>query len=116
MTQVDLGRGVAQLKELLTRVDDSELDKQSPCPLFTVGNVIAHVGGFAQAFTAAARKERSDLVEHPPTGDPLPLPGDWRTSIPRDLDTLVDAWRHPDAWEGMTRIAAMDGPAEMVGL
>jgi uncharacterized protein (TIGR03086 family) len=116
MSPVDLGAGVDQLKELLASVEDSELDNPSPCPLFTVGNVIAHIGGFAQAFTAAARKERSDILEHPPTGDPLPLPADWRTSIPRDLDTLVDAWRDGDAWAGMTRIAGMDAPAEMVGL
>lgn len=116
MTHTDLGPGVEQLKNLLASVDDAELDKPTPCPLFTVRDVIAHVGGFAQAFTAAARKERSDLVEHPPTGDPVPLPADWRTRIPADLDTLVEAWRDPSAWEGMTRIAGMDAPAEMVGV
>jgi uncharacterized protein (TIGR03086 family) len=115
MSQVDLGPGVQILKTVLTSIDDSELDKPTPCPLFTVGNVVAHVGGFAQAFTASARKERSDLVEHVPTADPPPLPADWRTSIARDLDTLADAWRDPDAWTGMTRIAAQDAPAEMVG-
>jgi uncharacterized protein (TIGR03086 family) len=115
MNRVDLGPGVEQLKSLLASIDDKDLAKPSPCPLFTVGNVIAHVGGFAQAFTAAARKERSDLVEHAPTGDPAPLLADWRTRIPNDLDTLVEAWRDPSAWEGMTRIAAMDAPAEMVG-
>jgi uncharacterized protein (TIGR03086 family) len=115
MTQCDLGPGVEQLKSLLASINDNELAKPSPCPLFTVGDVIAHVGGFAQAFTAAARKERSDLVEHPPTGDPALLPSDWRARIPSDLDTLVAAWRDPSAWEGMTRIAGMDAPAEMVG-
>ena len=115
MTHTDLGPGVEQLKSLLASVGDAELDRPTPCPLFTVRDVIAHVGGFAQAFTAAARKERSDLVEHAPTGDPAPLPADWRTRIPTDLDTLVEAWRDAGAWEGMTRIAAMDAPAEMVG-
>src|SRR3954464_4360667 len=115
MTHTDLGPGVEQLKSLLASVGDAELDQPTPCPLFTVRDVIAHVGGFAQAFTAAGRKERSDLVEHAPTGDPAPLPTDWRTRIPRDLDTLAEVWRDPSAWEGMTRIAAMDAPAEMVG-
>jgi uncharacterized protein (TIGR03086 family) len=115
MVPVDLGPGVEHLKTLLASLQDDELSKPTPCPLFNVGNVIAHVGGFAQAFTAAGRKERSDILEHPPTGDPLPLPDDWRTSIPRDLDTLVKVWRNPAAWEGMTRIAAQDAPAEMVG-
>jgi uncharacterized protein (TIGR03086 family) len=115
MSNVDLGPGVAILKDVLASIDDSELGKPTPCPLFNVGDVIAHVGGFAQAFTAAGRKERSDLVEHAPTGDPTPLPQDWRTRIPRDLDTLAEVWRDPSAWEGMTRIAAMDAPAEMVG-
>ncbi len=116
MSAVDLGPGAEQLKDLLASVDDADLDKPTPCPLFTVGNVIAHVGRFAQAFAAAGRKERSDILEHPPTGDPLPLAEGWRQSIPRDLDTLVEVWRDPDAWQGMTRIAAMDAPADMVGL
>ena len=28
---------------------------------------------------------------------------------------LAQAWREPDAWAGMTRIAGMDAPAAMVG-
>jgi uncharacterized protein (TIGR03086 family) len=115
MSQVDLGPGVERLKDVLAGVDESQLGKPTPCPRFNVGNVIAHVGGFAQAFTAAGRKERSDILEHPPTGDPTPLADDWRTSIPRDLDTLAEVWRNSAAWEGTTRIAAQDAPAEMVG-
>src|SRR3954454_14350092 len=116
MSTVDLGPGVGTLKGVLASIDDSELGQPTPCPLFTVRDVIAHVGGFAQAFTAAARKERSDLVEHTPTGAPVALPADWGPRIPADLDTLVEAWRDPSAWEGMTRIAGMDAPAEMVGV
>ena len=115
MSPVDLGPGVEQLKDVLAGVDDSQLGQPTPCPLFSVRDVIAHVGRFAQAFTAAGRKERSDILEHPPTADAPPLAEDWRTSIPRDLDTLADVWRDDAAWEGMTRIAAMDAPAEMVG-
>src|SRR3954466_2254149 len=115
MSAVDLGPGVGILKDVLASIDDSGLDQPTPCPLFTVRDVIAHVGGFAQAFTAAGRKERSDILEHAPTGDPTPLPAHWRPRSPRDLDPLVEVWRDPGAWEGMTRIAAMDAPAEMVG-
>ncbi|MFL6238885.1 MAG: TIGR03086 family metal-binding protein [Actinomycetes bacterium] len=116
MTRFDLGLGAKTLSDIVTSVDDGDLRKPSPCPLFTVGDVIAHVGGFAQAFTAAARKERSPLVESPPTGDPAPLPADWRARIPDDLEGLAAAWRDPEAWVGITRIAGMDAPAEMVAL
>jgi uncharacterized protein (TIGR03086 family) len=40
----------------------------------------------------------------------------WRTRIPADLTTLARAWREPAAWNGMTRIAGSDTPAEIVGL
>ena len=69
----------------------------------------------ALAFTAAARKDAGPLTEQQPSGNAARLPADWRTRIPRDLAVLADAWREPDAWTGMTRIAGPDAPAVMVG-
>ena len=116
MNNVDLGQAAGQLAALIARVKDDELGQPTPCPAYTLGDLIEHVGTLALAFTAAANKDRSSYVEGAPAGDASRLGEDWRARIPRDLGTLAQAWRQPGAWEGMTRIAAMDAPAAMVGL
>jgi uncharacterized protein (TIGR03086 family) len=116
MNNVDLGPAARQLADLVARVEDDELGKPTPCPAYTLGDLIEHVGGLALAFTAAANKDRNRYAEGAPPGDASRLDEDWRARIPRDLGALALAWRQPGAWEGMTRIAAMDTPAAMVGL
>jgi uncharacterized protein (TIGR03086 family) len=116
MNNVDLGPAAGQLADLVARVKDDELGKPTPCPAYTLGDLIEHVGGLALAFTASANKERNRLVEGASPGDASRLGEDWRARIPRDLGALAGAWRQPGAWEGMTRIAGMDAPAAMVGL
>jgi uncharacterized protein (TIGR03086 family) len=98
-------------------VDDADLGKPTPCPSYTLGDLIDHVGGLALAFTAAARKDTSGgYGDQGPSGDASRLSGDWRGRIGRDLATLAQAWRDPAAWTGMTHIAGIDAPGEMVGL
>jgi uncharacterized protein (TIGR03086 family) len=116
MSIVDLGPAAQQLAELVTRVGDHELGNPTPCPAYTLGDLIDHVGGLALAFTAAAVKDTGAASGQGPSGDASRLGGDWRERIPRDLAELVRAWREPGAWAGMTRIAGMDAPGEMVGL
>ncbi|MDX6287097.1 MAG: hypothetical protein QOG53_2582 [Frankiales bacterium] len=116
MTIVDLGPGARRLADLVARVTDEDLGKPTPCPAYTLGDLVDHIGGLALAFTAAAQKDTGTYGDQGPSGDAARLGGDWRTRIPRDLDTLVQAWRDPEAWDGMTRIAGMDAPGEMVGL
>ncbi len=113
---VDLGPGAQRLAELVARVKDEELGHPTPCPAYTVGDLIDHVGGLALAFTAAARKDTGGLTEQSPSGQASRLEPGWRARIPSDLRTLARAWQEADAWTGMTRIAGMDAPAEMVGL
>lgn len=115
-TAVDLGPGAQRLGELVARSTDAELAKPTPCPAYTVGDLIEHIGGLARAFTAAARKDSGPYVEQTPSGQASRLEAGWRSRIPADLQTLARAWSEPGAWTGMTRIAAMDSPAEMVGL
>jgi uncharacterized protein (TIGR03086 family) len=116
MTAVDLGPAAERLAGLVARVTDDDLGQPTPCPAYTLGDLIEHVGGLTLAFTAAANKERSGHVDQQPSGDASRLGEDWRTRIPRDLGALAQAWREPGAWTGMTRIAGMDSPAEMVGI
>ena len=116
MSNVDLGPAAQRLADLVARVGDDELGKPTPCPAYTLGDLIEHVGGLALAFTAAADKDVGRNAGQPPPGDASRLGEDWRMRIPRDLATLARAWREPAAWTGMTMIAGMDAPAEMVGL
>jgi uncharacterized protein (TIGR03086 family) len=116
MNIVDLGPAAERLADLVAQVTDDELGKPTPCPAYTLGDLIDHVGGLALAFTAAANKDRSEYVEQQPSGDAVRLGEDWRARIPRDLGALAQAWREPRAWTGMTRIAGGDTPAEMAGL
>jgi uncharacterized protein (TIGR03086 family) len=115
-TPVDLGPGVQRLADLVARVSDDDLGKPTPCPAYTLGDLIVHVGDLALAFTAAGQKAGGPLVEQARPGDAARLTPGWRERIPGDLQALGGAWLQPAAWTGMTRIAGMDAPAEMVGL
>src|SRR6266568_4931159 len=68
-----------------------DLDRPTPCPAYTLGDLIDHVGGLALAFTAAARKQPGDHVEQTPSGRAANLESAWRARIPADLATLARA-------------------------
>ena len=116
MDLVDLGPATVRLAALVARVPDAELGNPTPCPAYTLGDLIDHVGGLALAFIAAARKDGGRYADMQHSGDASRLRDDWRARIPRDLAALAGAWRDPAAWDGMTRIAGGDGPAAIIGL
>ena len=111
----DLQPTTQRLATLVERVDDSQLGAPTPCPDYSVGDLLDHIGRLAVAFTSAARKEDGTNASPPPPGDRANLGDDWRTRIPRDLVGLGDAWESADAWEGATKIAGMEMPAGVVG-
>jgi len=114
---LDFGPAAQRLADLVARVTDDELGNPTPCPAYTVGDLVEHVGGFALAFTAAANKESNEYNDRePPPGNADRLGADWRTRIPRDLVNLAKAWQEPGAWTGMTRIAGSESPSSVVGL
>src|SRR6202012_3985691 len=116
MEPIDFGPAAQQLAILVTGVDDAQHGAPTPCPAYQVGDLLEHIGTLARAFAAAARKDRGPPTAQPAAGDAARLAADWRVSIPRDLGALAQAWSAPGAWDGTTRIAAMDSPAEMVGV
>lgn len=114
---VDLTPAAQRLADLVARVRDDELSGPTPCPAYTLGDLIEHIGGLAPAFRAAAEKDTANpKVGEPPPGDAARLEAGWRERIPADLAALGQAWAKLDAWAGMTRIAGQDQPAEIVGL
>jgi uncharacterized protein (TIGR03086 family) len=116
VTRVDLTPAAQRLGDLVSDVDDDMLDAPTPCPDYTVGDLVDHVGGAALAFTGAAVKDMGDVTASGPSGDASRLGDDWRTRIPRDLTSLGQAWRDPDAWTGMTRAGGIELPGEVAGL
>ena len=114
---VDLTPAAQRLADLVARVRDEELSGPTPCPAYTLGDLIEHIGGLALAFRAAADKDTaSPRVGEASPGNVARLGAGWRERIPADLAALAEAWAKPGAWAGMTRIAGQDQPAEIVGI
>ncbi|MGX9789012.1 TIGR03086 family metal-binding protein [Mycobacterium sp. MMS18-G62] len=113
---IDFSLSCQRTADLLANVTDDDLAAPTPCANFSVGDVVHHVGGLALAFAAAACKDRGPLTGPPPSVDAAQLDPYWRTRYPERLTELAQAWADPSAWQGMSRIAAMDMPGEAVGL
>jgi uncharacterized protein (TIGR03086 family) len=117
MPTVDLGPAAERMAALLANVSDEMLTSPTPCPAYTLGDLVDHVGGLSLAFTAAATKQiDGDAVSTAPSGDASRLEPGWRGRIARDLEALGEAWRSPSAWTGMTRAGGIDLPGEVAGL
>ncbi|HYD09751.1 MAG TPA: TIGR03086 family metal-binding protein [Acidimicrobiales bacterium] len=114
---IDLSPATTRLAAVVATVDDADLAKPTPCEDTTVGDLLDHIDGLAQAFTAAAAKTQTPTGSTPPPPpDAANLPADWRTAIPARLDELAAAWRDPEAWTGMTAAGGVDLPGEVGGM
>ena len=123
MSTFDHGPAAAAVTGPLDGITDDQLSGPTPCADTSVAALLDHLMGLCLAFTWAARK--STALE---AGSNRPGPGkakaenldpDWRSQLPKRLRDLVEAWRDPAAWEGMTEAGGqtMPGPvAAMVAL
>ena len=60
--EFDLGRAADQVAELLPGIDDGHLTPPTPCPDYTVGDLLDHFIGLAGEFARAATKETVALA------------------------------------------------------
>ncbi|MEU5997797.1 MULTISPECIES: TIGR03086 family metal-binding protein [unclassified Streptomyces] len=105
-------RLVARVAEGVT---DEQLSGPTPCPEYRVRHLLGHLAGLSAAFRDAARKDLGPHLDRNP-GDTVPDVGpEWRAALPKLLDELVEAWRDPAAWEGMTRAGGIDLPGAVAG-
>lgn len=117
MTEMlDLTAAAHRMTGVLAGIRDDQLAAPTPCAHATVGALVDHVHGLAQAFTAAARKDLGPMTDQPPEAATGNLADDWRSDAPVRLAALAEAWRDPDAWTGMTRAGGVDLPANIAGL
>jgi uncharacterized protein (TIGR03086 family) len=112
---IDMTPACQRTAEVLANVNEEQLSSPTPCERLRLRDLVAHVGGLAPAFTAAARKEFGELTDNPPE-EGAPLEEDWRTAYPARLADLARAWQDPEAWEGMSRAGGVDFPGEVGGL
>lgn len=112
----DLGPACRELAGLLGGIGDDRLAGRTPCPDYTVREVLAHLVGLTVAFRDAAEKKPGPTTDTPPDAAVPALPDDWREVLPRQLDELAEAWRSPAAWEGGTRVGGVDLPGAVAGL
>jgi uncharacterized protein (TIGR03086 family) len=105
---------VRQMMAVVAGVNDEQLTAPTPCPDYTVGDLLDHIGGLALAFAAAAAKEQGVNTSPPPPGDASRLGADWPTRITADLSALTTAWDDPDAWDGVTWIGGGEMPGAVV--
>lgn len=113
---LDLEPAARQIRELIRAVDDRQLAGPTPCPDYSVRELLGHILGLTVAFRDAAHKTSGPTTDTPPTAALPVLPEDWRTALPPLLDELVAAWRSPDALEGMTRAGGVELPGQVAGL
>jgi uncharacterized protein (TIGR03086 family) len=116
MPMVELGPAAQRMADLIQGLPDELLGGPTPCPDYTLGDLVDHVSGFTLAFTAAATKDLGGMTPQKASGDASRLGHDWRTRIPHDLAALADAWRDPAAWSGMTKAGGIDLPGELAGI
>jgi uncharacterized protein (TIGR03086 family) len=113
----DLGPAAREMARLVTGVREDQLADPTPCAAYTLGDLLQHVRGLAEAFTLAGRKEQpAGGSQPPPQGDAALLPEDWRGETAAWLERLADAWGDPAAWEGTAWIAGFEAPASAVGV
>ncbi|QXE34059.1 TIGR03086 family protein [Streptomyces sp. GMY02] len=106
----DLGPACRRVAGLVDGIRDEHLTGPTPCPAYTVREMLGHLVGLTVAFRDAARKELGPTTDTAP-GAALPvLVDNWRELLPGQLDELAAAWRAPEAWQGATRVGGVDLP------
>lgn len=109
---IDLGPATRAVADVVRNVKDDQLTAPTPCPEYTVADLLDHLDGLSLAFVGAARKQPLSGTGE---GHGERLGDGWRERIADRLDDLAEAWRDPDAWTGMTAAGGVELPGEQGG-
>ena len=114
MDPLDFGPATTTMARLVTGVRDDQLTAPTPCPDYTVADLVDHIRVLAFAFTESARK--GDVPAGQGRGDGSRLETGWRDEIAAHLAELTGAWRDPAAYDGVTMAGPLEMPAEVAAL
>ena len=112
-TTFDLAPAAASVERVVAGVRDAQLCDPTPCEGTSVSGLLDHLVGLTTAFRMAAEKT---VPGGGPQADGASLAPDWRTRLPAQLDELVEAWRKPDAWDGVTEAGGVQMPAPLMAV
>ncbi|MFI5496919.1 TIGR03086 family metal-binding protein [Actinoplanes sp. NPDC051859] len=113
---LDFDPPVRRIRGLLFGITDKHLTAPTPCPGWSVGDLLDHLMGLGWAFAQAANKTGA-----PGNGEPPPQPSaanlspQWRSQLPVVLEDLAAAWKQPAAWEGTAQAGGVTMPAAAMG-
>jgi uncharacterized protein (TIGR03086 family) len=113
---IDHRTAVGRMADLVRAVPDGALGDPTPCPDYSLADLLEHIHGFARAFTFAARKDLDPIRQPPGQGSGDRLVADWRTEIPAALTGMAAAWAEPGAQDGMSMAGGLEFPAEVVAV
>jgi uncharacterized protein (TIGR03086 family) len=115
---LDLGPATHEVIRVVKGVTDDQLTAPTPCAGTPVGALLDHLMRLSRAFTSAARKTTAaeGTGGPPPPASAENLDPDWRSSLPRRLADLAEAWRDPAAWQGTTEAGGITMPAGQAGV
>ncbi len=109
---LDLGQAARASSAVVAGVRDDQLGDATPCPAYTVADLLDHIGGLSVAFTEAALKDARP-GQHEASGDGSRLEPGWRDRICDALTRLAESWRTPGAFDGMTQAGPVELPADV---
>ncbi len=113
---IDLRPATEATAAVIAALGDDHLALSTPCPEYSVGDLLDHVEGLAVAFTDAATKTPPSGESPGPSGDASRLAAGWQQRITDRLADLARAWTDPAAWDGMTAAGGTEMPGEIAGL
>ena len=114
MGHVDLRPSTTALAGLVRGVRDDQLEGPTPCPAYSVADLLDHIGGLSLAFTYAARKD--DRGGQAPSADGSRLEDGFRDRVAGALAELGEAWQEPGAYDGVTMAGPVELPADQAAL
>ena len=115
MDTLDFGLAARAVTAVLAGIRDDQLAAPTPCPGFSVADLLDHLSGLSLAFTLAATKDPLPDGGQPSV-DGSDLSPAWREEIPTALDRLAAAWARPTAYDGLTMAGPIEMPAPIAAL
>ncbi len=109
--QFDLATATEAMTAIVAGINTGDLGAATPCPDMTVRDLLFHALGFTEAFRMAATKEGIGNSAPPEPAPQTDLPDGWAKLLTAQLAALAQAWRDPAAWDGVTEVGGVTGPA-----